>query len=279
MGRVLVTISFVAGVGAFWSCGGEFRTSNGDASTGGSDASGAGHGGARQGTGSGEAGQDGSDQGGAGADQSGSLGTGAVGTGGPGVTGSSGSTNGGTTSGGDGGASNGGTTSVSAGGAGATAAGGGTGAGASGGSAEGGQGGALGPCSLPAGSEVLVDESFDSDVFLLPRWTRTDTSVSVAGGLLVISADESNDDYADLALLNQPMPIVIELRERVVSGGQSYRFVTLEAFYSSPAGRVAAMYYEGVNAGWQLTTEDDFTGSVVNGPSAEGEWSTLRLFL
>jgi hypothetical protein len=180
---------------------------------------------------------------------------------------------------GDGGADTGGSGNAATGGR--AGSGGGSGGGSSGGT-NGGQagnggsaGGEDGECSRPLAGIPVTNEEFDSDVFAA-MWTRSDTSVSVSGGLLRIGPDGSDDDYAEFPLNSTALPVFFEARARVVSGNAVFPLTTL--FYTG----FAAIYLASGSdpASWQFSGDGFQTGSQLpNWDASVGDWITARAFI
>ena len=228
-----------------------------DGGTSGSDSAGDGN------AGSGEGGVDagGSSGEGGNAGES-SAGEGNAGTGGNG--GNAGTSNAGTSNAGNAGTGN-------AGNAGAGNAG----------NAGAGDGGTGGQPSTPTGCErtptgaVLASTDFSTDIFANPAWTRSDTSVSIADGVLSIGVDTAYDDYVEVGLTNATLPIVIELRAR-----------TLELAAISEIQPIIVAFYEGrwvdatysSNWGWMLSNSSAYADSQLLAP-AQGQWARLRVLL
>jgi hypothetical protein len=113
-------------------------------------------------------------------------------------------------------------------------------------------------------------ENFPTNIFTGGGWTRTDSSVSVdtVNGWLQIAADGANDDKAE-KVVDIPLPVVVEGRTRLVSGGGGY---TLPSF-EFPFGPGGADHFGITSAGiWPYTLDVTTARPVPN----ENTWITFR---
>lgn len=140
-------------------------------------------------------------------------------------------------------------------------------------------GGASSGCELPAGTVVLLDEPFNTDVFTSGGWVRTDTSVTVSGGLFKIAGDNQYDDYGDISLTAMA-PLVVEVRMRNVSGGTEELTPVVEVhFGTDTSGVVSISYNAHAGYGWIFGPPGAYTNSTIEAPESEGVWTTIRAFL
>ncbi len=127
--------------------------------------------------------------------------------------------------------------------------------------------------------DAAYHEPFDTDVFSTGDWTRSDSSVTIdeTNGWLHMGPDGNYDDFAEKTV-SYSLPIILETRWRLVSGGRDYRLPWLVLLFDS-GGSSHDMYMSylpdantvlgGWNFnGWTLITE--------NGPSGENVWCTIR---
>jgi hypothetical protein len=133
-------------------------------------------------------------------------------------------------------------------------------------------------------ADILFDEQFNSDVFGLNLWDRTDSTVAVdlANGRLHIGSDGGYDDAAS-KLLDVPVPLVIETRARLVSGGLNYRLPHFH-FYFDTTNSVFGnentnnVFFTVDNGAWTFgyypTFQNAGTGKL---PSGENIWMTIRI--
>jgi hypothetical protein len=140
-------------------------------------------------------------------------------------------------------------------------------------------GGSSSACELTTGATVLLDEQFSADVFTNTGWARTDTSVTVSGGLFKIASDQQYDDYGDVGLMAMA-PIVVEVRMRNVSGGSDEITPVVEVHFGTDSpGVVSITYNKREGYGWVFGPPGVNTGSTIEAPASEGVWTTIRAFL
>ncbi len=123
--------------------------------------------------------------------------------------------------------------------------------------------------TIQAGSESFL-ESFHTDVFSSNAWARSDGSVAVltSNSLLHISADGGDDDHATRTTsLN--LPLTLEARIRLVSGGNNYRLPRISLVYGS--SQLPITYSTG--EGWIFK---DPTYQTIKAPAGENYWITIR---
>jgi hypothetical protein len=133
------------------------------------------------------------------------------------------------------------------------------------------------PAQLHQAGAELLNEQFSSDVFCNGEWQRTDsTSVTVDTdhGWLHIAADGDYGDYASKPITIK-LPIIVETRMRLVSGGEDYTLPALEFLYDQAAMPIGITYNTGLG-GWLFGVSPDFTYIHTHGPSAENTWTTVR---
>jgi hypothetical protein len=211
---------------------------------------------------------------------SGSASGGTAGKGTAGKGGAAGSSAGGTDSAGasaEGGADTGGDGNAGAGESGSGGAGGGAGEGSAGegNAGAGGEPSTLTGCERTPRGDVLVSADFSSDVFLDSAWTKSDTSVSLAGGLVTIGADAGYDDYVEVALASATLPIVIEVRARTAETATTADILpVVVAFYE---GRWVDVAYS-TSWGWMLSNASAYAESQIRAPT-QGEWVSLRALI
>ncbi|MBI5265910.1 MAG: T9SS type A sorting domain-containing protein [candidate division Zixibacteria bacterium] len=121
-------------------------------------------------------------------------------------------------------------------------------------------------------------EDFNSDVFGSGSWSRSDASVYVntTDGWLHIASDGWGDwdDCADKSGTFQ-LPLIVEWRARLVSGGQNYTVPAFALFWGSTNAEAIHMtYLPGSGYGWHFGTL--FTDIHTMGPVAENQWVTVR---
>lgn len=154
-------------------------------------------------------------------------------------------------------------------------------AGSGGLSGSGGVGGGpiVGSCDLPVGAKVILEEHFQTNVFQNPIWLRSHDSVMVDGQQLLIAQDTILDDYAEVQPSLGELPLVVQVRAAMMTSGQAHRWPVVDLIPAdNSAGRITINYQNGVNAGWQFTKQDNFTGSMVNAP-ASATFMTVRAFI
>ncbi len=126
-------------------------------------------------------------------------------------------------------------------------------------------------CAQPTG--LPFAEEFSDPL----AWTASGASVALTPeGLLRIAPDMSLNDFADRAVcfdLTQ-VPLVIEARLKLVSGGSNYRLPYLAIEFED--GNTVQATYLTAPFGWAFDGWTDFHGSAVPG---ENHWAVLRLTL
>src|SRR4029079_18789788 len=107
-----------------------------------------------------------------------------------------------------------------------------------------GGGGPLGPCDLPVGSKILFEEHFQTNVFADPDagWARSHDSVMVDSQQLLISMDDNLDDYADHALADGALPLIVQVRAAMMTSGHSHRWPVVDLIGANNVGRVTIDY-------------------------------------
>ncbi len=136
-----------------------------------------------------------------------------------------------------------------------------------------------GSCDLPVGAKVILEEHFQTNVFTNPIWARSHDSVMVDGQQLLIAMDTFLDDYADVKPSEGELPLVVQVRAAMMTSGHAHRWPVVDLLPADvSAGRVTINYQNGVNAGWQFTKQDNFTGSTLNAPVA-ATFMTVRAFI
>jgi len=137
----------------------------------------------------------------------------------------------------------------------------------------------LGSCELPDDVQVILEEHFQTNVFLNPIWSRSHDSVMVDGQQLLIAMDTLLDDSADVQPSLGALPLVVQVRAAMMTSGHAHRWPVVDLLAADAnAGRVTINFQNGVNAGWQFTKQDNFTGSMVNAP-ANATFMTVRAFI
>lgn len=127
---------------------------------------------------------------------------------------------------------------------------------------------------------LLLDEAFDTDVFAGGGWTRTDPSVSVdtANGWLHIHSNGVYGDYAEIAL-PVTLPIKIEYRSRLVSGGFDYRLPALHVIPTDPAKTIIIGYGSDTSMGWFMNIWPNWSGVHTQAPPSENVWMTVKAII
>jgi len=133
------------------------------------------------------------------------------------------------------------------------------------------------PPNFPAFSDLLLDEQFSDDVFANGSWARSNTSVSVdtANGWLHFDADLGNDDYAEKAA-SITLPITIETRLRLISGGGDYRTAVLHIVPNDPSKTIVLVYGSDPSMGWVFNIWGTWTGIHTQAPPSENVWITVK---
>lgn len=131
----------------------------------------------------------------------------------------------------------------------------------------------------PADCSIL-HEHFSSDVFAIGDWTRSDGSVTVdqVNGWLHIASDGVVDDGAD-KFISLTLPITVETRMRLVSGGYHYTLPAIGFFYGPTNTQADFISYlpnvaPGEHFGWKFM--DEWTDVHTLGPQSEGQWLTIK---
>ncbi len=79
---------------------------------------------------------------------------------------------------------------------------------------------------------IIYREDFDINVFNTTSWRKSDNSIRIQNGELLIGKDNSYDDFADY-ITSYPLPLIIESRMKLVNGGYNYRTPCLSIHYGS----------------------------------------------
>lgn len=127
-------------------------------------------------------------------------------------------------------------------------------------------------------ANALLEEYFSTDVIGSGNWTASDASVyvDVSNGWLHIASDGDWDDAAS-KFVSLTLPIVVEARMRLVSGGYNYTLPGI-GLYSGPpfSGANFITYLPGENYGWKLY---EWTNVHTMGPQNENEWMTIKAII
>jgi len=131
----------------------------------------------------------------------------------------------------------------------------------------------------PSASMVLFEEHFNTDVVGTGDWQVSDGSVSVdmVNGWLHIShlVGDGSWGWKDVAL---NLPIVVEARMRLVSGGWGYTLPQLIVDSGGSYGfEKLITYLPGANFGWYFM--DGWTHKDTLGPPSETTWVTIRAII
>lgn len=125
----------------------------------------------------------------------------------------------------------------------------------------------------------LLDENFSTDVFTSGEWIRSDGSVTVdeVNGWLHIASDGGVNDGAH-KFVDLTLPIILEMRMRLVSGGGGYTLPNL-ILYMGPTGTetYGNTYHLDPNRGWFFM--DEWTGEHTKSPQSENTWWTIKLII
>ncbi len=131
------------------------------------------------------------------------------------------------------------------------------------------------------GPGEIFHEDFDTDVFASGDWVRSDSSVQVdtSNGWLNIGADVGVNDYAEKTL-NLTLPIVLESRMKLVSGGLNYRLPYIKLYHSLNEDEIVDIIYlsnkTSYHGGWRF---NGWTFIDIKAPSGENVWSTVRAII
>lgn len=131
----------------------------------------------------------------------------------------------------------------------------------------------------------IFTTDFDTDVIGTGEWSASDGSVAVdvPGSLVRISADGSVDDHLERSV-NLALPVVVEARIKLVSGGQNYTTPQIGLYFGPTLVDTFWITYlknvgDGNLFGWRFGLEGDpaeWTNSHTLGPLSEGEWLTIK---
>ncbi len=128
-----------------------------------------------------------------------------------------------------------------------------------------------------------LEEHFSSDVIGSGSWSVSDASVSVdaENGWLRIGPDGAVDDFAERCG-SFPLPLVIEWRERLVSGGQNYTLPNMGFFWGPTNEQADYITYlpniiDGNRYGWRFGNE--WTDIHTLGPTSENQWLTVKAII
>ncbi len=130
-------------------------------------------------------------------------------------------------------------------------------------------------------ADIVYFEDFSTDVIGSGGWIASDDSIYVdtVNGWLHIGSDGSYSGCAD-KLLELGLPITIETRSRLISGGWNYTLPTLGVFWGatdSEADYDYITYLPGAGYGWRFGNE--WTDVHTNGPTTENQWTTIRVVI
>ncbi|MBU0490216.1 MAG: PKD domain-containing protein [Chloroflexi bacterium] len=122
-------------------------------------------------------------------------------------------------------------------------------------------------------SGALLYEQFDMDVFASGDWTRSDAAVviDISNERLHIGAGGGHGDYAEKAI-SITLPIVVQTRIRLVSGGQNYRLPWFGLYYGPTSDDVVNITYL-PGYGWAFK---EWTSLDIKAPAAENVWMTIK---
>ncbi len=125
-----------------------------------------------------------------------------------------------------------------------------------------------------------IAEDFGHDVFAGGSWTRTDGSVYVSGECLQITSDGGSDDAATKAVSLQ-LPITVEARMRLISGGNDYFLPSLHVEFGNNWTLDGILTtYNRIN-GWGFghispNLPDMYRQEYTGAPTGETQWFTVR---
>jgi hypothetical protein len=122
---------------------------------------------------------------------------------------------------------------------------------------------------------VIYEEHFDTNVIGPGGWSATDASIYVdtLNGWLHIDSDGDWDDYAEKDLAFS-LPVVIEIRTRLVDNhGHDYT-LPLFGFYSSTFDSSWVVFLPGDEYGWAFL--QGWTGVQTMGPISVNQWRTIK---
>ncbi|MFH1893187.1 MAG: FlgD immunoglobulin-like domain containing protein [Candidatus Zixiibacteriota bacterium] len=128
-------------------------------------------------------------------------------------------------------------------------------------------------------AEILIDEDFSTDVIALGEWTATDASVAVdvTNGWLHIAPDAGYNDGA-YKFISIPLPAIVEIRMRLVSGGRNYTLPSPRLYYGPTDDYDAAItYVPNTTGGWHFLGV--WTDVHTMGPEAENTWLTVKAII
>lgn len=124
----------------------------------------------------------------------------------------------------------------------------------------------------PSDWVTFLDDPFDGSN---GRWQFSDPSsvyLDRANGWLHFESDGKYDDYAYYPIDEWGLPLMVETRMRLVSGGQGYYLPVIRLYYGS--GQDDNIWLTYINdRGWTMYT---FTGNHTYAPSSENTWVTVR---
>lgn len=119
---------------------------------------------------------------------------------------------------------------------------------------------------------TYLDDPFDGSN---GRWQFSDPSsvyLDRANGWLHFDSDGKYDDYAYYPIDEWGLPLMVETRMRLVSGGQGYYLPVIRLYYGS--GQDDNIWLTYINdQGWAMYT---FTGNHTYAPPSENTWVTVR---
>jgi hypothetical protein len=135
---------------------------------------------------------------------------------------------------------------------------------------------AAGSAWAASDTNVLYEEHFDTDVIESGDWTRSDASVYVdtAQGVLHIAPDGYHSDSAVLAL-EFSLPVEIETRQRLISGGRGYTLPTFTIHWDSGLAETVYLPDSSDGWGWKFLAAG-WTQVDTMGPTSENQWRTIK---
>ena len=133
-------------------------------------------------------------------------------------------------------------------------------------------------------AELPYEEQFNTDVFQSGEWFREDgsTTVDLQNGVLRIGSDGGYDDYAE-KYVDFSLPITVETRMRLVSGGRNYTLPQLRIYFGPTVNDANYITYLPNDQfgwsfmGWHLLNES--TNIHVNAPESENLWWTVKAII
>lgn len=137
--------------------------------------------------------------------------------------------------------------------------------------------------------DLVCGSEFDADVFE-GGWTRSAANIVSGSGLLTIPPSGPVDDWAGMpcAVIG---PFEIELRARIVSGGQNYVSPFIEGYAADQTVLNIVVLPDGSSScmagpashGWLVESGakniglNEWTGNIPNDVACEGQWMTMRV--